>query len=243
MMQTAAAPCSLLEWDSDFFGFPIAQLTQPVLSREVVPAVLDWCQEQNIRCLYFLADATSAETAETAQSVGFSMVDVRVELSWSIKEGTITAAPPGGLRAVRDADIGALETIARAAHTDSRFFFDSRFGKEHAANLFATWIATDCGGRADKVLVVDGSDTRAVGYISCYSKAGANRISLIGVANEFRGRGLGQALVAGGLGWFRSVGAETVSVITQMRNVAAQRLYQAAGFRTANVKVWYHRWF
>jgi len=242
-MQTAAAPCSLLEWDSDFFGFPIAQLTQPVLSREMVPAVLDWCQEQSIRCLYFLADASSAETAEAAQSMGFSMVDVRVQLSLSNKEGTMNSAPPSGLRSVRDGDIEALQKIARGAHTDSRFFFDSRFDKEHAGNLFATWIAVDCGGRADKVLVVDGTDTRAVGYISCYSKAGTNRIGLIGVANEFRGRNLGQALVAGGLGWFRSVGAETVSVITQMRNVAAQRLYQAAGFRTVNVMVWYHRWF
>jgi ribosomal protein S18 acetylase RimI-like enzyme len=237
------APCLLLEWDSHFFGFPIALVTQPVLPTEVVPAVLEWCHEQNIRCLYFLADASSAETAETAQNVGFSMVDGRVELSWSIKTGTMSSAPQNGVRAVQLADIEALKVIARGAHTDSRFFFDSRFGKERAADLFATWIAIDCGGRADKVLVVDSSDTRAVGYISCYSKAGANQISLIGVANEFRGRGLGQALVAGGLGWFRSAGAETVSVITQMRNVAAQRLYQAAGFRTASVKVWYHRWF
>ena len=84
-MRRVAAPCSLLEWDSDFFGFPIAQVTQSVLSRQVVPAVLEWCQEQNIRCLYFLADATSAETAETAQNAGFSMVDVRVQLSWSVK--------------------------------------------------------------------------------------------------------------------------------------------------------------
>lgn len=242
-MQTAAPPCSLLEWDSGFFGFPIAQVTQPVLSREIVPVVLDWCQEQNIRCLYLLADASSAETAAAAESFGFSMVDVRVELRWSNREKASNSAPPSGLRAVRDADIEALKTIAREAHTDSRFFFDSRFGKEQAGNLFATWIATDCRGRANKVLVVDAADTKAVGYVSCYSKAGSNRISLIGVASEFRGRKLGQALVAGGLGWFRSVGAETVSVVTQMRNVAAQRLYQAAGFRTVSVMVWYHRWF
>jgi hypothetical protein len=25
--------------------------------------------------------------------------------------------------------------------------------------------------------------------------------------------------------------------------VAAQRLYQGAGFRTEDVKIWYHRWF
>jgi len=236
-------PCLVLDWDSKFFGFPIARVTQPLLSREVASAVLEWCQERNIRCLYFLADASSAETAEAAQMGGFSLVDVRIELNWSIKAGTMSSAAESDVRAVQLADIEPLKEIARDAHTDSRFFFDSRFGKERAAELFASWIAIDCGGRADQVFVVDGSDARVAGYISCCSKAGANQISLIGVANEFQGRGLGQALVRGGLSWFRSVGAETVSVVTQMRNVAAQRLYQAAGFRTASVKVWYHRWF
>ena len=142
-------------------------------------------------------------------NAGFSMVDVRVQLSWSVKTEAVANVRPSEVRPVQDADIEGLKAIARGAHTDSRFFFDSRFGKEHAADLFAAWIATDCGGRADNVLVVDSSETRAVGYISCYSGAGAsaNRISLVGVADGFRGRGLGQALVAGALGWFRSVGA------------------------------------
>jgi ribosomal protein S18 acetylase RimI-like enzyme len=241
MMQLAAPPCSLLEWDSRFFGFPIAQMTQHVLPKQVVPAVLDWCEEHNIRCLYFLADASSSETAETAQNAGFRMIDVRIQLSRSLEASTI--APHGGVRVVHHADIEALKAIAREAHTDSRFFFDSRFGRARAADLFATWVATDCTGRASSVLVIDHLDTKAVGYISCNSTNGASQISLLGVADGFRGRGLGVALLAGALEWFHSVGGETVSVVTQMRNVAAQRLYQAAGFRTADVKVWYHRWF
>ena len=70
---------------------------------------------------------------------------------------------PSEVRPVQDADIEGLKAIARGAHTDSRFFFDSRFGKEHAADLFADWIATDCAGRADNVLVVDSSDSKGRG--------------------------------------------------------------------------------
>ena len=32
-------------------------------------------------------------------------------------------------------------------------------------------------------------------------------------------------------------------VVTQGGNVAAQRVYQHAGFRTARTELWYHRWF
>jgi len=32
-------------------------------------------------------------------------------------------------------------------------------------------------------------------------------------------------------------------VVTQGRNLAAQRLYQRNGFVTASLQLWYHRWF
>jgi ribosomal protein S18 acetylase RimI-like enzyme len=34
-----------------------------------------------------------------------------------------------------------------------------------------------------------------------------------------------------------------VNVVTQGRNVRAQRLYQKSGFATDSVMLWYHKWF
>jgi ribosomal protein S18 acetylase RimI-like enzyme len=42
--------------------------------------------------------------------------------------------------------------------------------------------------------------------------------------------------------WFSEEGVEVVSVVTQARNVRAQRLYQRYGFTTRSVKLWFHRW-
>jgi dTDP-4-amino-4,6-dideoxy-D-galactose acyltransferase len=72
--------------------------------------------------------------------------------------------------------------------------------------------------------------------------AGTGSIGLVGVAEAARGRGLGGRLVAAALGWFAGQGVERVEVVTQGRNVAAQRLYQAHGFRTRRVEVSFHRW-
>jgi ribosomal protein S18 acetylase RimI-like enzyme len=38
------------------------------------------------------------------------------------------------------------------------------------------------------------------------------------------------------------VGVQRVSVVTQGRNVAAQKLYQSCGFTTCSVQLWYHWW-
>jgi ribosomal protein S18 acetylase RimI-like enzyme len=64
----------------------------------------------------------------------------------------------------------------------------------------------------------------------------------IGVGPAARGHGVGTALVEALLSWAGSRGAERVTVVTQGRNVAAQRLYQRCGFLTRSIHLWYHHW-
>src|SRR4051794_11737286 len=141
-------PCVLLEWDSAFFGFPIAKVSETILTADLARAAIEWSTARNVRCLYLLADAGSSETATIAHSLGFRMVDVRVELS-------VRLAPLGGfvaqpsVRRANESDAPALAEIARKAHYDSRFFFDGMFPKARSEDLFATWISADISGRAD----------------------------------------------------------------------------------------------
>src|SRR5204863_107577 len=127
------------------------------------------------------------------------------------------------LRTAQASDITALRTIAREAHQDSRFFFDTNFPRAQAEELFATWIVKDCEGRADKVFIAERKNSGPLGYITCnLSKdSQTGRISLVGVAAESRGRGLGKMLVSQALEWIRSAGTQKVFVVTQARIVAA----------------------
>jgi RimJ/RimL family protein N-acetyltransferase len=245
MAQETSAACSLLEWDSSFFGFRIGQAAREKLSPRRGQAILEWSQANSVRCLYFLADPKSAETADAAHRLDFKFIDVRVQLSLEGHVQNGFKASEFELRPTRASDIAALQVIAREAHQDSRFFFDINFPRARAQDLFSTWIAADCKGRADKVFTVDRKSSGPLGYVTCNLNRNSDtgRIGLVGVAAEFRGKGVGKMLISGALQWFRSVGVQKVSVVTQMRNVAAQRLYQAAGFRTDSVGVWYHRWF
>jgi ribosomal protein S18 acetylase RimI-like enzyme len=245
MAQETLAVCSRLKWDSSFFGFPIALAPGETLSERKGLAILEWAQAHSIRCLYFLADANSATTANAAYRLDFKFVDVRVELSLASNAREPFKVPSFELRTARASDVDPLEAIAREAHRDSRFFFDVNFPKERAEDLFATWIAADCRGRADMVLTVEHQQGRPLGYVTCNLSKDSHtgRIGLVGVGAGYRGKGVGKALISGALQWFWSAGAKKVFVVTQARNIAAQRLYQAAGFRVDNVRVWYHRWF
>jgi ribosomal protein S18 acetylase RimI-like enzyme len=85
---------------------------------------------------------------------------------------------------------------------------------------------------------------RVAGYVTCHASESKNgSIGLLAVAEEYRGCGIGANLMSTALQVFEQKGVETVSVVTQARNIASQRLYQKAGFRTRSVQLWFHRWF
>jgi dTDP-4-amino-4,6-dideoxy-D-galactose acyltransferase len=228
-------PCRYLEWDSCFFGVEIAQVVSTRLDPPAVEGVDRWCDARRIDCVYFLADEPGG-----AEDAGFRLVDVRVELTRTLAPPP--AAPDPRVRPAEARDLPALRAIARTSHRDSRFYRDARFPRDRCDALYETWIAKSCEGSAAGVLVAD-LDGTVTGYVTCEQPAPATgRIGLFAVASDARGRGTGTALVASALAWLGARGVESVTVATQGRNVAAQQLYQAAGFRTAALRLWYHRW-
>src|SRR5437879_1676234 len=75
--QTSSADCRLLDWDTNFWGFRVATVIGERLAPERVERIDRWCSEQEVRCLYFLADPADPYTAEVANGAGFQPVDVR----------------------------------------------------------------------------------------------------------------------------------------------------------------------
>jgi dTDP-4-amino-4,6-dideoxy-D-galactose acyltransferase len=238
-------PCVLLPWDTEFFGFPVARITASSLKREAVPSILDWARGRRVQCLYFLANPDTAETGEAAAEAGFRFADLRLELSLKEPLARPVECAKVECRKAKPVDVPRLAEIARDAHTDSRFFFDRQFGSDAARALFAKWIELDCAGRASAVWVADDGKGVPLGYASCTFDKNHRQghIGLFGVHAEYGGRGIGRALLKAALSWISTEGVGEVRVVTQGRNVAAQRLYQAFGFRTWDSGVWYHRWF
>lgn len=241
--------CEFLSWDSEFFGQRIARVSGDRLDRDSIQGIDRWCHENAIDCLYFLADAKDAETLRLAECSGYHLVDVRLTFERQIRNGEIwtdTSAPTNGaiVRPFAPNDLAALQALARDSYRDSRFYFDPCFRKSHCDMLYETWIRRSCEGYADVVLVAEMQD-RPVGYITGHLRVERRegQIGLVGVNSEARGFGIGMRLVRAVLNWFAVHRADTAIVVTQGRNVSAQRMYQRCGFLTREMKLWYHKWF
>jgi dTDP-4-amino-4,6-dideoxy-D-galactose acyltransferase len=237
--------CQLLEWDSQFFGRRIGRLAPGRLAPDLMPAIFDWCGANRIAGLYFLADADHCETARLASQHGFSLMDVRVTLEHSRLHGDLRPAPAGEvvIRPFQRDDLPALRSMAGRLHQDSRFFFDPHFPPSRSRAMFEAWIEKSCRDERGAVFVAQFQGQPA-GYIACrHADAQTGQIDLLGVDSPAQGRKAGRGLVSSALQWCAARGADRVLVVTQGRNVQAQRLYQRCGFTTASVQLWYHRWF
>ncbi len=237
--------CQYLDWDSAFFGHRIARARVSRLCPETVLSILSWCREQAIDCLYFLAEVDDPVTIRLAEDYGFRLVDIRITLEKQLDDSSAPSIEPfsGVLRSCRPEDVPVLQEIARVSHRDTRFYSDPNFLRSRCDALYELWIARSCQGYADAVFVLE-MGNQPVGYITCHRQSsGEGQIGLFGVHPEWRGQGLGKRLIHHALRWFVQEGAWRVTVVTQGRNVAAQRVYQRCGFLTRKVQLWYHRWF
>jgi ribosomal protein S18 acetylase RimI-like enzyme len=235
----ASGPCELLAWDTDFWGVPIARVLQPTMGSDERARIDDWAREHGVACLYFLARGDDPSTIRVAEDGGFRLVDVRVEL---VRRAKGMKGPP--LRLAEPQDVEALRSIARVAHTDSRFYADPNFTDERCGDLYALWIERACAGWADAVLVAH-EDGLPVGYMSCRltGPGGRGSLDLLGVDESVRGRGIGASLVTASVAWLRGRGLRDVGLFTQGRNVGSQRLFQRLGFRTTSLGLWFHKWY
>lgn len=242
--QAADPPCcTLLEWDSNFFGLRIARLQARALDEPTLLEALAWARSQRVDCLYYLAPVDDDASVRWAEKGGFHLVDVRLDFIRRLDRALPAVASSTYIRPAVPADLPQLRAIAARSYQHTRFAFDSHFPRDRVQALYEEWIRRSCEGFAERVLVVELAGMVA-GYTSCHLEPGGiGRIGLVGVDEHMRGRGLAPALVDAAIAFFAEAGCTEARVATQARNIVAQRLYQNRHFVTREVGLWYHLWF
>jgi [ribosomal protein S18]-alanine N-acetyltransferase len=82
---------------------------------------------------------------------------------------------------------------------------------------------------------------KLAGFLVARAAAGEMEILNLAVAREARQRGIGSALLQQAFGWGAGRGAERVFLELRASNAAAQRFYDAHGFRCRSIRRRYYR--
>ena len=244
---TEEAICAFLSWDTTFFGQRIGKVNHEHLTEDTAHQIDAWSADQQIDCLYFLAN-DDPDTVRIAEDYHYRLHDVRITLETKISPSSLNKlqfAPdfvPGNADM---ADAQALLPLTQETFTHSRFYHDPNFSKQQCDKLYETWLLRSLDRSfADAVFKIDYQGMPCAyitGSLDQEEKIGS--IGIVGVSSTVRGHNLGSHLINAILRYFSEQGMESCEVVTQARNIAAQRLYQKCGFRTSNVQLWYHKWY
>jgi dTDP-4-amino-4,6-dideoxy-D-galactose acyltransferase len=237
-----------LPWDSEFFGLPIGRVLLTKLDEAQAEALLQEARQLGLRCLYFEADPDDPVAVTATEKYGFSLVDVRVVLEHPFDQRPAPVPryplpPELVINGPCDHDLSRLRDIAAQIGHTSRFTFDQNFAPGASERLYRRWIENACQGFADVVLIARWrSQGEAVGLITCTVDHTTVHIQLAGVHLDHRQRGVGTGLVQAALDWAKARQVQRMEVVTQARNVPAQRLYQQMGFFNKSMTLYYHKW-
>jgi len=154
-------------------------------------------------------------------------------------------APPI-IRPARDADVPALGQLGGALLRVHYDFDPQRFltPPDEPEAGYAWFLGTQMH-ESDACVFVAEQDGQVVGYVYAglepmsrkELRDAAGFIHDVAVAEPYRGRGLGEALVQRASDWLREHGAPRVLLWTAQRNAAAQRLFLRLGFRPTMIEM------
>lgn len=232
-----------LNWDSEFWGFPIATFEGDKLCKESLKKSNSYCYKENISCLYFLANGSDPKTLKFAYENGFKFVDVRIEMELVTSSLTCLKKNTDIRSVVKKEDLDSIKAIARKSHTESRFFKDLNFERRKCKIFYEKWIERDFDLGTILGFYPD-CEKIARGYITVTSESPSNaRIGLLAVEDDYRGKGTAFKLLEEAIATSIKKGVEKLVVTTQGTNKHALSLYEKIGFRTSNVTIWFHKWF
>ena len=228
-----------LDWDSGFFGFPIAKMScdLPNVTEEAIRSRMI-CD--GYRLVYLRSN-------EKVKQLAASFIVSQLELRCSVpvvdfEQFSINDADRVQIIQVTTAPCEEIVRLANEASVESRFRIDRRFSKEQCDRLYRIWIERSCNGEIADYSAVATEQDRSIGVVTLATRWPTAKIGIIAVDPAKRGLGIGRQLIQAALAQAAMRDCAEVAVVTQVQNTAATGLYEKCGFSRYAETHWYHFW-
>jgi dTDP-4-amino-4,6-dideoxy-D-galactose acyltransferase len=230
-----------LKWDSDFFGFPVARVNSLSNETKDWENILNQLRIQGIKLAYWQVMPDDHYFCEFAKENNGELVDIKTTYS-NLLEAENYIKSENIETYVGIEPCSQLLNLAVQCGTFSRYAIDKKIPHEKFEELYQLWIIKSVKKTlADDVLVytINGN---IIGLVTVYENQNTGNIGLFGVDENYRGKGIGKALLNAAKNYFLEKGIQKINVVTQGQNLSACKVYESAGFIVYKKYAFYHFW-
>jgi mycothiol synthase len=244
--------CLLLEEEGQILGacliFPELLISRAVLGldidpraantsleRELVRQVVERSRDLGVQVAHICLGQNSPRS-QLLKEEGFSLARVYWDMVWR-EDRVPLADPPDGftIRSFQPGDAPALTEIQNAAFTGSWGFspnteeeieYRSSMGNTSFPGILFLLNGEKIAGYCWTFMAPANGKTRGI-------------IGMIGVAPDYRGRGVSQPILLAGMEYLKSIGVEDIGLHVDGDNTPAISLYLSVGFKKVGELHWY----
>lgn len=233
-----------LSWDSSFFGFNVARITQSNLTPNELSSVLRELRDNRFRLCYWSIPAGEQHLVDTAVKLGGFLADKKTTYVKDLSK-VLEVVPHNDVSVIPYLAKTPDQTLIELALTSgnfSRFKLDPSFPSGLYNKLYTCWITRSVRKEIAWQVLVAKLGTTTLGMLTLGKREKRGDIGLVAVSPEARGKGIGRLLVSAANKTFFSRGYDVAQVVTQLANKSACKLYEACGYRVEKMENILHFW-
>jgi hypothetical protein len=183
---------ALVPWDSETFGFGIADLDidiaqAPPAAGDLARTLERWTHERGVRLVGASVPTTALSYIDTLQNAGFHYLDTTLRITYSGIQDVTLPHSELTLRPFVSSDVPAVLAIAGSAFSHGRYHADPKISNERANQRYQDWVnrVLTSGGVQELHVLVAGDQVRAFSVIQIVGPVG--HLHLVGVLPGSRG--------------------------------------------------------
>ncbi|MBN2611610.1 MAG: GNAT family N-acetyltransferase [Bacteroidales bacterium] len=229
-----------LSWDTQFFGYQIAQVSFDNLGINIIDNIIYEIKAKKIRLTYFIVLPDDLVLNKIIEELGGILVDRKTLFS---KRSQPHNEFKNKILEFEDSEPDEnLIELALEAGLFSRFRKDSNFKNSEYERLYREWLINSLNKKIAFKTLVAVNDGYITGLTTLGEKNQHADIGLVAVNKKFGGQGIGTDLIRFADNLAYEMNFSEIKVVTQLQNTPACNLYKKCNFEIESIVNIYHFW-
>jgi dTDP-4-amino-4,6-dideoxy-D-galactose acyltransferase len=229
-----------LGWDSQFFGYPVAQIVFDLPEIDNLDYLIQDIKEKGIRLTYFFVPPSNQELNKNIVKKGGVLVDQKTLFSKTVQVHSKFTNKI--IEYENTFPNEKLIELGLQAGIFSRFRTDINFQNKEFERLYTRWLENSVNKTIAFKTILALNEKDIVGLVTLGRKNNYADIGLIAVDKDYIGKGIGTDLIHFADNLASEMKFEELKVVTQLQNTRACNLYEKCNFKIESITNVYHFW-